>query len=282
MITPNQAELHNNSMSLERRVDGEYIQLHDPFNGERIEAGKTPRSIENQPDLKAGIDYLKSHPDIELTILAENHGKDDVMNKDEIRSVLDKGDSLYLEGFGALHTHQDELWDIVTGRLKVSDIHDLEPGYQKQQYEAIEAINIPALLPEVPGEGSQYERDLLEFVTLLDELRLLAVDDENIQLAIEVNLAITSIMREWYMVAKIGSYLSYLERAGLKSNRPILWIGSSHAETMEPKLKGLGVNFKVIKPQMSEIRTEPESLHEGLSQISYTDAAKFGLSKVNR
>ena len=281
MITDLQAKLHNNSMRLESVADTEFVQLRDPFTGEDFEAHRPPQSIEMQPHLRAGLDYLRSHPEVHLTILADNHGKDDIINRDEIAKILSEADSVYLEGFGATQDDADKLWEVAANNARAKDVGGLGV-YKQQQYELLEGVNKPVLLPEVPSDGSEYDSNLLEFTTILDELRPLALGNENIQLAIEINLAASSIMREWYLLAKMGSYLFSLEEAGLKCEHPLLWIGSSHATTMVPKLNGLGIDFEVIEPKRLQNETSPDLLHEGDSLISYEQAATSGLSKVTR
>ena len=59
-ITESQAQKHNNSFE----INGDLVQLRDPFTGENLSSERPPRSLESMARLAAGFDYLRGRKDI--------------------------------------------------------------------------------------------------------------------------------------------------------------------------------------------------------------------------
>lgn len=280
MISRKQFELHNNSYEL----SGDLVRFRDPFTGDYLEPGIPPRSIEAQPNLKAGLDYLRHRgSDVELTIFASAHGDSDHHDTKEVKQVVGAHDAVFLELIGATPDIEALFYDIASGSGAHTTQATLESigDYKVRQLQAVAGSKIPILFPEVKANGSRYEQELLEYIDLLNELRPIALaGDANFALATEINIIGTSIMREWYMLANMGYQMAIAENAGYKISSPLLWIGSLHGETLPAKCEGLGIATRVEFPEFLDRRSPENKLHGFDDFIDFTTAARDAVARV--
>lgn len=283
MITPRQAELHKASFEL---ADGS-VYFRDPFNGERLSPGGPPSSIEQQPDLKLGLDYLRQHrSEIKFTILASNHGDLDVLDESEVRGVLSRHDAIFLELFGHNKDAQDLFWQTGYGKEPASgeETYNILSGYKRQQLDLLRGVDKPVMLPEPAFDGTDYESDLCAIGQKTEELQTIVSEKgDDAVLILEVSLASETIMREWFMIAKMGSYMQFLEGlGGSQVLKPLLWIGGVHAETMLAKFRGLGLTVNVITPEKTSKRTPPKPLHGFGQSIAFVDAVRDARARIEQ
>ena len=93
-ISERQVRQHNTSYE---KWGDDWISLRDPFTGEDFLPDRPPRSLEMQPGLREGLNYLRNNPDIHITIFGDNHGDADETNAREAQTVLGTCDSVFLE-----------------------------------------------------------------------------------------------------------------------------------------------------------------------------------------
>lgn len=287
MITRHQADYHNRSF--ERR--GDVVYLADPFSGEPILPDRVPMSIEQQSWLAEGIGYLRANHDITIRIFGENHGDNDISNPAEVEAALNGCDVVFLEGFGVNKSIEDLFWQVGTegtGTETSRSTIDALGAYKLRQLKLLAGIGKPIFFPEVPEGGTQFEQDLLDYCLILDGLRPAAMaGDENFALAVEINIASSTVMREWYMLARMGHLMKTCQQlGGERLKAPLLWIGTMHAETMVPKVRGLGVGVEPIIARR-QIRNTSENSAWGdyqrpNGQLPVLEAARDGLARIVR
>ena len=285
-MTQRQADHHNNSF--ER--SGDYIQFRDPFTGEDLGARRPPHSLEIGAGLADGFDYLRSHPDICLTIYGESHGDQDSVSSAELNPLLHDSDAVFLEGVGHSAEMDHLFWNVGTinqGMSVSQNTIDTLGAYKMRQLEALAGIKKPVLFPEIPANGNEYENQLLEFNLILDELlpKSLA-GDEDFALAVEINLAVSTIMREWYMLGKMGQQMAaYEQLTGERIKSPLLWIGSMHTETIPPKADSFGIWVVRHEAHSQERNTPPSPIYNGRRtnrEVPFVEAARDGLARLIR
>ena len=92
-------------------------------------------------------------------------------------------------------------------------------------------------------------------------------------------------MREWYMLAKMGSLMKNFERrTGTRLRRPLIMIGSAHLETLPPKVSGLGLSIEVREARATIRNTPPKPIrHEALrhgDELPVLEAARDGVARL--
>lgn len=258
----NPYELHSNSFRLEHRADNRrHIGFADPFTGEALSPHRVPTSIEVQPKLRAGIDYLRQREnDLNLSIMGAPHGPNDVHDMAELMRAIRSHDALFLEGFDHTQRERDMLWNISSGKkTDLTDQEERELGPNRTlQLAALFRADVPAYFADLPGDGDDYEQSLGSWNGVLETLmkQMPGAEGqgrENLLLAASINLTAVSIMREWYMIASIGEQLGVLDRmGGYRSHSPLFIIGTTHGQTLPKKLEVLGVKSSLIIPRMHE------------------------------
>lgn len=284
MLTERQQEHHNASFE----HYGDWVQFCDPFTGERFEPGRVPGSIEHLSGFGPGIDYLRQRSDVVVSIFGEKHGDNDVTSPAEINAQLAKSDAVFLEGYGTSKEVEDLFWAVCTNyegiSVSQSTVNALG-AYKMRQLKHLAGCKKPIFFPEMSIEGNGYEKDLIDFTAILEELRPLAMSDENFALALEINLAASTIMREWFMIAKMGMKMKLYEHVtGHRLRQPMIWIGKLHAQTMPPKLAGLGltVNAYVAREQHdgTPARAAVGEFRRSNGTIPFVEAARDGLARI--
>lgn len=289
MVSERTKQLHKRSS--ERH--GDWLQLKDPFTGERILPDRPPSSLEMQPGLRDGLSYLRNHPEISFRILGDTHGEYDIASPAETKHALIDRDCIFLEGFGATKDHfiHNLFWKVgyENATATVSDNDYISMGAHKHhQLKMLAGCKKPIFFPEVPSGGTKYEQDILELIQLTDALLPHSLHgDESAALDVEINVASTIVLREWYMLAKIGMYMKAVEQStGDRLRNPLIIIGSAHLETMPVKINGLGLSVESreaqatikntpSKPISLEVRrTEPE--------LPVLEAARNGVARLMR
>lgn len=279
-ISPRQAEYHNASFEM----SDDMVRLRDPFTGDSLSKDSPPRSMEEYAGLSAGYQYLRSNPDIKVYIWGESHAGR--VDHDEASRILTGVDGVFLEMFDNTEEAQDAFWNVsIKGSVKVSqELANAIGPYKMQQMEALAGAQKPVFLPEATRDSGEYEEVFIDYCHIVDKLLPLALDgNDDGALAAEIAVSVTTMLRDWYMIGKMGLQMQAYERAtGQKLKNPLVWIGPAHAATMPDKFRSLGVD-SVTNVDESLFG----SLHEGNvsrvnGQINMVDAAKNGLTRIVR
>ncbi len=283
MITERQTELHNRSFE---HLEGGYVQFCDPFSGEPLRPDRVPVSIESQPWLADGIRYLRERAGtLQVDVLAGSHGDEDYDNPTEVRGIVSSHDAVFLEFIGANDAIAKLFWNVSHGRgTEVSrEIVDSLGPHKLRQLKPLASIDKPVHFPEMATDGTEFEKELLEFQAILEELRPRAVGgEEAFMLAVEINLIVATIMREWFMIAKMGSYLKAHDELGERLSHPLIWIGTYHGTTMPTKIRSLGVKCEPLYLEETVANTPPNLLHTGSDYFDFTKAAHDGIARKLR
>jgi hypothetical protein len=199
--------------------------------------------------------------------MAASHGDNDVHDIAEMIQEFTDHDAIFFEGLSNTQQQRDAVWDISAGnKSTLTDDEARQFGeYGVRKLAALSKQNKPVFFADIPSDGDDYERSLLQWGNVFDELRdkmnnAQGDELENLQLAAGMNIAAATIMREWYMIGSIGSQLADLDiHGGYKSTRPLMLVGSFHGQTLPTKLSALGIRSSIIVPTMVE-RGEAQSL----------------------
>jgi len=284
-ITESQAKKHNNSFE----INGDVVQLRDPFNGEKLSSERPPQSLEHMAELASGFDYLKSRKDITVHIYGESHNDEHTVNQDELQAQLASSDAVFLELLDHTPATEKAFWDVsMTGGADVTAglIHEI--GTHKfDQLNALVGAGKPVFFPEPSREGSQYEKEFIEYVRIIDNLLPSALNgDEGAALAAEIAVSASVMMRDWYLIGKMGQQIEAFENeTGVKITNPMIWIGSAHTETLPAKLKGLGISSVTnVESTHGYISTQEMGEHSipKNGSISMVNAARDGLARISR
>lgn len=260
MSTPLSAEMHNASFVSHDLNDGrKHIAFVDPFTDEYLSPDRVPASIETQPHLREGLDYLRSRSnDLDLTIYAAPHGDGSVHDMRELMDTFAAHDVIFLEGVGHNAQQRDLIWDVSAGnKATITDEEGQAFGpYGQRKFAALLRQNKPVYFADVPSDGGDFEHAFLEWDGMVDTLKGMIDqsngDPDSLGLAMGINLTATTILREWYMLAAMGRELKQLEAAGYKSENPMFLVGAIHGETLPHKAGVLGINPNVALPRMAE------------------------------
>lgn len=246
-------ELHNASFSATSHENGEISYTFcDPFVERPLSPESPAESIEDQPDLKRGLDYLRENRDrISVDIMGAPHGEETVHDIKELDITFGSHDSIFFEGIGHDKEARDLLWQVSSGTTETltGDQAAKFGQYGQQKLAVLLRKNKPTFFADIPGDGTAYEDQLLEWSDLLGQI-LKIEDDSQTGIGAMVNLTATTIVREWYMIATIGKELSNLEAAGYTSTNPLFLVGTRHRETLPQKLNVLGVKSNIIVPRI--------------------------------
>lgn len=279
------AQLHNRSFE----KGSDVIVFNDPFTGERLRSDTPPRSIEAQPDLRDGLNFLRRRPDLDFKTFGEPHGDQDYTDPRDVKGLIDSSDVIFLEGFGHSQELDNLLWSVCTQNegvnVPTTTIESLGE-YKLRQLKLLAGIEKPVFIPEVAATGSSYEKDLLDYILILKELSPRAMaGDEQFAFHTLINLASSTIMRDWYMIAKMGQLMDIYENlSGDRLDSPLLWIGNAHIETMQPKLDGLGLRHRSFRGNR-QVKNTPtlhvtNELHPSAETFDFGEAARNGVARI--
>lgn len=254
------AEMHNASFNSQELSDGQlHITFIDPFTNEQLSPDRVPSSIEAQPHLREGLDYLRSRStDMALSVYAAPHGNEAVHDMQELMDTFGAHDVIFLEGVGHNAQQRDVIWDVSAGNKTTLTDDEAEQfgSYGQRKLAALLQQNKPVFFADVPSDGSDFEQAFLEWDGMLDTLKGMIDegqgDPDSLNLAMGINLTATTILREWYMLASMGRELKRLDEAGYKSTNPMFLVGAVHGETLPAKASVLGVQTSVNMPRMTE------------------------------
>lgn len=254
------AEMHNASFNSQELNDGQlHITFVDPFTNEQLSPDRVPSSIEAQPHLREGLDYLRSRSsDISLSVYAAPHGNDAVHDMQELLDTFQAHDVIFLEGVGHNAEQRDLIWDVSAGNKSTLTDEEAKTfgNYGQRKLAALLGQNKPVFFADMPSDGGDFEQAFIEWDGMLDTLKGMIDegqgDPESLGLAMGINLTATTIIREWYMLASMGRGLQQLEDAGYKSSNPMFLIGATHGETLPAKASVLGLHTSVSLPRMAE------------------------------
>ncbi len=260
MATPAAAELHNASYQAHDLSDGrQHITFLDPFTGEQLRPDRVPGSIEAQPHLRQGLDYLRSRgTSIDLSVYAAPHGDNSVHDMQELIDAFESHDAIFLEGIGHTAVDRDLVWDVsASNKRTITEEEGQRFGpYGQRKLAALVGQNKPTYFADLPADGDSYDRYTMEWNGMVDTLGKMISDQngdpESLALAMGINLTATTILREWYMLATIGLELSRLDAAGYKSEKPLFLVGQMHGTTLLDKAAVLGVHTSVTEATMAE------------------------------
>lgn len=284
-ITESQAQKHNNSFE----INGDVVQLRDPFTGENLTSEHPPQSLEQMAGLARGFDYLRGRDDLTVRLYGESHSDNHQLNQDELQVQLAMSDAVFLELLDHTPATEKAFWDVsMTGGadITVGLRDDMGPA-KFNQLNALVGANKPVFFPEPSREGAQYEKEFIEYVRIIDKLLPVALSgDEGVALAAEIAVSASVMMRDWYLIGKMGQQIEMFENeTGIKITNPMIWIGSAHTDTLPSKLKALGVTTVTnIESTHGYVSTEEASEHSlpKNGSISMIDAARDGLARISR
>lgn len=287
MLTERQVNQHNRSYELRNDI----IQLKDPFSGEPLRGDKPPLSLERDTGLAMGYDFLRSRPDITFTIYGETHGDSDYSDPSEVYEHLAASDIVFLEGFGSTREVESLFWNVCTrgetARVSPTTFASMS-DYMKRQLQLMAGTGKPVMLPEIPAGGSQLENDLLSFNDIMHDLLPAALGgDQDFALAVEINLVAGTMLREWYMIGKMGLLIqAYEQSTGEHLTSPMVWIGQAHLETMPRKFESLGVGVTNYAAQRQSRNTPPRPIvgeyERTNGKVPFVEAARDGLARLVR
>lgn len=285
-ITKSQAKKHNNSFE----INGDVVQLRDPFTGENLSSERPPQSLEFTAGLAGGFEYLKSRDNLTVRLYGESHADEHQVNKDELLAQLAMSDAVFLELVDHTPATEKAFWDVsMNGGAEITAglMYDMGP-HKFDQLNALVDANKPVFLPEPSREGTQYDQEINEYMRIIDKLLPVALSggDEGIVLAAEIAVSASTMMRDWYMIGKMGQQIElFEEKTGIKITNPMIWIGSVHTDTLQPKLEALGITTSVAIESTHGYVSSGEAGERSLPKngsISMVDAARNGLARISR
>ena len=259
-------ELHGASFSYEDVPGGQDIVFHDPFEGEVLDPSRIPRSIVAQPHLLAGINHLirisneKKHA---ITLAGANHANDSQFDLAELHDMVGEHDVVFLEGMGHNAHHRYVVRQVGEGR---SDLPEgFATAYHALQLAAINGHKKPVAYADLPSDGTSYERALIEWCDLTSTLLERAQSErdslyQNLYRAVLINLAGSSIFREWQMLGSIGNSLNSAERSGNPIENSLFLVGTEHTRTLPSKLGLLGVRNTPVELTMRKTSRDTEEI----------------------
>jgi len=271
MISERQTTLFEKSYTSETTAQSMAFVLIDPFSGERMHSRDVPPSIDRIPHLHDGLAYLRARAEhMKLTLFASRHANDVVHEADELNPLLDNHDAYFLEGYGTMAKRREIYRRASSEQLTNDDWNNYRsaPGpYTDRQLEAIKGRGKPIFMPEIPQDGTDDEAAFLEYSLIMNEFWPLAFGDDP-QMTINLLLAIagSNVIREWYMLANMGSQMAaYEKEKGQEISSPLIWMGGGHAESLAAKARTLGLTFKTIESRYNQ--------EHGLSDDSFAQTA---------
>lgn len=253
-------ERHNASYVVRNLSDGsKHITFVDPFSGSYLSPYRVPMSIEAQPQLRDGLDYLRNRDDeLKLTIYAAPHGDRSIHDMRELEQAFQTHDAIFLEGIGHTQQQRDLVWNVSAGNkstLTKEECRTVGP-YIQRKLAVLLGMNIPVYFADIPGDGGDFEKAYLEWDGTVDILKNMIgdirVDPARISLAMSIHLVATTIIREWYMLATIGHELKSLHDVGYSSENPMFLVGTKHGRTLPHKANVLNLATLVVEPTMVE------------------------------
>lgn len=285
MVTEKAINLHHNSFVFEEFSEHrKKLGFYDPFTETPLHPDEIPKSIAEHPRLNAGLNYLAGRAnDLTVTIMPAPHSAESVHDGSDLVRAYSEHDVIFFEGIGNTKAQRDAIWDVSAGkRTSLTDDEAYEFGdYGVRKVAALVGQNKPAFFADMPIDGDEYEKSLIEWGGVLDTLyeqiqHASGEELENLNLTAGINLAAVTILREWYILANIGAQLKDLEeQAGYKSTSPMLLIGELHGQTLPFKLQKLGVRSELRLPRMDSTGEKkdldiPFDLVQALSHYAVT------------
>ncbi len=254
-------ELHNASYSYENTPNGRDIVFHDPFRGTPLQPESVPTSIATQPHLRAGLNHLarlSNEHGHTITIAGANHSSDSVFDMAELIGLAGHHDAIFLEGIGHTSYHRDVVQEVGEGRTDVPD------DFAADKYKALQLASINAARPrqklvtyaDIPGDGSAYEAALIRWGNLARSVAEQARTElnpetrKNLFRAALINIAGSTIFREWQMLCSIGNSLRTAEQQGRQIKHSLFLIGTEHTQTLPKKLELLRVANRAVELTM--------------------------------
>lgn len=254
-LSPSQEKLFTASHEVIETPEMAVIELRDPFTGEAMHSSEIPGSIRQIEHLQNGVQYLQERAhDMHLTLFASRHGDEVVHTAEELDPLLEGHDAYFLEGFGTVAERREIHRRAATVELSEDDwanYRTVPSPYTDRQLAAIAGRGTPIFMPEIPRDGSAEENALLEYSTIMNEFWPYAFgDDQEATMNLLVAQAGSNVIREWYMLANMGSQLAQHEQeTGQKITKPLLWMGGGHEQSLRAKAQTLGVELSVERSQ---------------------------------
>lgn len=252
-------DLHNASFTYEDVVGGRDIVFNDPFTGLQLDPERVPTSIAAQPHLHAGLNHLArlaSERDHRVTIAGAVHGQEAMIDMRQLQGLVAEHDVIFLEHIGHTARHRRIVKEVGQGRTSIPEDFSHEIGeYGVLQLAAISGNRKSVYFADTPGDGTAYESALTEWGNLARTLTATArtkhgEERENYFRAALINIAGSTILREWNMLGVIGNSLHDAERQGHDVDSSLFLVGTAHTNTLPRKLGLLGVSSAAVELTM--------------------------------
>ena len=279
------SELHNRSFSYERSASGENaIVFNDPFTGDRLSSSRVPASIVRQPNLLRGLNYLaqKGREGHHITVAGAPHAEDSIVDMREVQGLAASHDVVLLEGIGHTERERTLVREVGQGRGDIPE--GVFSQYGVRQLAAIVGSSRGVYYADIPGDGTPYETSLIEWGGLARPLaeqlkgELSPEVQRRLARAALINIAGSTILREWRMMSAIGSSLSDAERRGDRVDTALLLIGTEHTKTLPKKLGLLGVSSSTLEVR---VHSDGESAPIDGGGFDFTTAVRDYRAKLD-
>ena len=242
-------ELHNTSFSYENTPSGRYIVFRDPIANTELSPLRVPASIAGQPRVLAGLNYLAKlgqESEHTITIAGAPHSSNSITDNKELADLVGEHDTVFLEGLGHTMRERSLVKEIGEGRNDIPN--GVFSDYALTQLAAIHTHRKFVAYADIPGDSGNYEKDLIEWGSLARPLAEQAQAERNTRIKQSlfrnalINIAGSTILREWYALSAIGNNLYEANQQGYPVNNSLVLFGTEHTKTLPRKLATLGVN----------------------------------------
>jgi hypothetical protein len=272
-------ELHNASYSYENVPGGRDIVFHDPFLGVALNVHSVPPSIARQPHLLNGINHLSQigqENGHTITLAGASHSAGSEFDMAELIGLVEGHDAIFLESIGHTDYHRKIVKEVGEGRSELPDDF-LADRYKTMQLAAISRRRKFVAYGDIPGDGTAYESALIQWGSLARPLTERARVErdaemkEDLYRAALINIAGSTIFREWQMLGAIGNNIKIAQKKGLAIDKSLILIGTEHTRTLPKKLGLIGVASSITELTMHNQGT---SLTIACEEFDFTTAVR--------
>lgn len=279
-------DLHNASFDYVTTSQGREIVFNDPFFKTRLDPARVPPSIARSPHLRDGINRLAYYGNSghHLTIGGASHNEKAQFNLEEARDLIADNDVIFLEGIGHDAADRSMVQQIANGRSDLPEKFVARWGqYKALQMAAILGSRKAVYYADIPSDGTPYETELSRWGSLARGFTATAratsgEDRRKLYRAALINMAGSTILREWQMIGTIGNNLADAGQRGYDVNRSLFLAGTEHGNTLPNKLGILGVSSSSVELTM-HIQGEADLIE--VVEFDFTTAVRDYRARIN-